>query len=44
MAETNLYIKIIIFFFENMKCDVGLMIDHDVTEKKNENKVGISSY
>ena len=27
-----------------MKCDVGLMIDRDVAEKMNENKVGMSSY
>ena len=27
-----------------MKCDVGLMIDHDVAEKKIENKIGMSTY
>ena len=27
-----------------MKCDVGLMIDCDVAEKKNENQLGMSSY
>ena len=26
-------------FSEKMKCDVGLMIDRDVAEKNNENKV-----
>ena len=26
-------------FLEKMKCNVGLMIDGDVAEKKNENKV-----
>ena len=28
----------------NYKCDVGLMIDCDVAEKRYENKVGMSSY
>ena len=31
-------------FLEQMKCDVGMMIDCDVTEKSYENKVGMSSY
>ena len=29
---------------ENMKCDVGMMIDCDVVEKRYKNKVGMSSY
>ena len=31
-------------FLEKMKCNVRLMIDRDVAEKKNENKVGMLSY
>ena len=30
--------------FGKMKCDVMLMIDRDVAEKRYENKVGMSSY
>ena len=30
--------------YKNMKCNVQLMIDYDVAEKKNENKVGMPSY
>ena len=30
------------FFVEKMKCDVRLMIDCDVVEENNENKVGMS--
>ena len=32
------------YFWNEMKCDVWLMIDNDVADKKNENKVGMSSY
>ena len=42
-----MYIIIIITtknIFGKMKCDVGLMIDRDVAEKRYENKVGMSSY
>ena len=28
---------------KKIKCDVGMMIDHDVAEKRYENKVGMSS-
>ena len=31
-------------FKEKMKCDVGMMIDHDVPAKRYGNKVGMSSY
>ena len=31
-------------FLKKMKCDVGMMIDRDVAEKRYENKVGMSSY
>ena len=31
-------------FWKKMKCDVGMMIDRDVAEKKYENKVEMSSY
>ena len=27
-----------------MKCDVGMMIDRDVVEKRYENKVGMSTH
>ena len=30
-------------FLEKIKCDVGLMIDRGVAEKRYENKVGMSS-
>ena len=30
--------------FGKKKCDVGLMIDRTVAEKRYENKVGMSSY
>ena len=29
---------------KNLECDVGMMIDRDVAEKRFENKVGIASY
>ena len=31
-------------FEKKNECDVGLMIDRDVAEKRHENKVGLSSY
>ena len=37
-----IYRFIYIKFSEKMKCDVRLMIDRDIAEKRYENKVGMS--